>query len=62
MLNILHCTGLYFCVIYLGYDASLLNGLQVSTGGRLMLYGANSNHSIRYNMSARLGKTAETRD
>jgi MFS family permease len=27
-INVLHCTGLYFCVFYLGYDASLLNGLQ----------------------------------
>lgn len=27
-LNIFHCTGLYWCVFYLGYDASLLNGLQ----------------------------------
>lgn len=26
--NVLHCVGLYFCVFYLGYDASLLNGLQ----------------------------------
>ncbi|GJN80089.1 sugar transporter [Purpureocillium lilacinum] len=26
--NVLHCAGLYFCVFYLGYDASLLNGLQ----------------------------------
>jgi len=26
--NVLHCIGLYFCVFYLGYDASLLNGLQ----------------------------------
>lgn len=24
----MHCVGLYFCVFYLGYDASLLNGLQ----------------------------------
>ncbi|KAH8816080.1 general substrate transporter [Xylogone sp. PMI_703] len=27
-MNVLHCAGLYFCVFYLGYDASLLNGLQ----------------------------------
>lgn len=27
-LNVFHCTGLYWCVFYLGYDASLLNGLQ----------------------------------
>ncbi|KAL1853092.1 hypothetical protein VTK73DRAFT_9108 [Phialemonium thermophilum] len=27
-INVLHCVGLYFCVFYLGYDASLLNGLQ----------------------------------
>lgn len=27
-INVLHCIGLYFCVFYLGYDASLLNGLQ----------------------------------
>ncbi|KAF2104987.1 general substrate transporter [Rhizodiscina lignyota] len=26
--NVLHCIGLYFAVFYLGYDASLLNGLQ----------------------------------
>ncbi|OQU94098.1 hypothetical protein CLAIMM_00510 isoform 2 [Cladophialophora immunda] len=26
--NVVHCIGLYFCVFYLGYDASLLNGLQ----------------------------------
>ncbi|KAJ8133245.1 hypothetical protein O1611_g378 [Lasiodiplodia mahajangana] len=26
--NVLHCCSLYFCVFYLGYDASLLNGLQ----------------------------------
>jgi MFS family permease len=26
--NILQCAGLYFNVFYLGYDASLLNGLQ----------------------------------
>ncbi|VUC29053.1 unnamed protein product [Clonostachys rosea] len=26
--NVFHCAGLYFCVFYLGYDASLLNGLQ----------------------------------
>ncbi|RFU34788.1 hypothetical protein B7463_g1558, partial [Scytalidium lignicola] len=27
-LNVFHCIVLYFCVFYLGYDASLLNGLQ----------------------------------
>ncbi|KAK5168857.1 uncharacterized protein LTR77_006166 [Saxophila tyrrhenica] len=27
-INVFHCIGLYFCVFYLGYDASLLNGLQ----------------------------------
>ncbi|KAI1121208.1 general substrate transporter [Nemania abortiva] len=27
-INVLHCCCLYFCVFYLGYDASLLNGLQ----------------------------------
>jgi len=26
--NVFHCVGLYFCVFYLGYDASLMNGLQ----------------------------------
>lgn len=26
--NVLHCVGLYFAVFYLGYDASLMNGLQ----------------------------------
>ncbi|KAF4547901.1 Sugar (and other) transporter-like protein 28 [Elsinoe fawcettii] len=26
--NVWQCAGLYFCVFYLGYDASLLNGLQ----------------------------------
>ncbi|KAM0495210.1 hypothetical protein D7B24_001378 [Verticillium nonalfalfae] len=26
--NVYHCAGLYFCVFYLGYDASLMNGLQ----------------------------------
>jgi MFS family permease len=26
--NVLHCIGLYFCVFYLGFDASLMNGLQ----------------------------------
>ncbi|PSK37359.1 High-affinity glucose transporter [Elsinoe australis] len=26
--NVYQCVGLYFCVFYLGYDASLLNGLQ----------------------------------
>lgn len=28
--NVFHCVGLYFAVFYLGYDASLMNGLQVS--------------------------------
>lgn len=27
-INVLHCVGMYFCVFYLGYDASLMNGLQ----------------------------------
>lgn len=27
-INVLHCIGMYFCVFYLGYDASLMNGLQ----------------------------------
>ncbi|VUC28437.1 unnamed protein product [Clonostachys rosea] len=26
--NVYHCVGLYLCVFYLGYDASLMNGLQ----------------------------------
>ncbi|KAK4936141.1 hypothetical protein LTR10_022937 [Elasticomyces elasticus] len=26
--NVFHCVGLYFCVFYLGYDASLMTGLQ----------------------------------
>lgn len=26
--NVAHCVGLYLCVFYLGYDASLMNGLQ----------------------------------
>lgn len=26
--NVFHCVGLYFAVFYLGYDASLMNGLQ----------------------------------
>ncbi|OAA63401.1 General substrate transporter [Niveomyces insectorum RCEF 264] len=27
-LNVFHCLGLYLCVFYLGYDTSLMNGLQ----------------------------------
>ncbi|CAK7212566.1 hypothetical protein SEUCBS140593_001546 [Sporothrix eucalyptigena] len=29
--NVFHCLGLYLCVFYLGYDASLINGLQQIT-------------------------------
>ena len=42
--NVLHCVGLYFCVFYPGYDASLLNGLQAMPQWKKYFHSPNSSY------------------